>query len=61
LNPDDVGLTITKTPTNPIAIAAHLLLPTISPRIKIDNNVLKIGDANVSDTVVARGKKCKLA
>ena len=46
---------------NPIAIAVHLLLPTISQRMKIDNNVLKIGDANVSDTVVARGKKCKLA
>tara|TARA_B000000475_G_C15684818_1_gene319702 strand:- start:3 stop:131 length:129 start_codon:yes stop_codon:yes gene_type:complete len=41
---------------NPIAIAVHRLLPTISPRIKIDNKVLKMGDANVSETVVASGK-----
>jgi hypothetical protein len=40
----------------PIAIAVHRLLPTISPSIKIDNKVLKIGDANVSETVVASGK-----
>ena len=37
-------------------IAVHLLLLTTSPKINIDSNVVNIGDANVRDTVVAKGK-----
>ena len=44
-----------KTPAKPITIAIHLLTLTSSPSINIDSSVLKIGDANVRLTVVARG------
>ena len=45
------------TPAKPSRIAIHLLMPTISPKIKIDKSVLNIGDAKVKLTVVASGKK----
>ena len=45
----------------PIIIAIHLLVLTISPSTIIDSKVLKIGDAKVNETVVAKGRKCKLA
>ena len=45
----------------PIIIAIHLLVLTISPSTIIDSKVLKIGDAKVNETVVAKGRKCRLA
>ena len=51
-----MGFTIIRTPINPTIIAVHLLLLTTSPKINIDNKVVNIGDAKVSDTVVANGK-----
>ncbi len=43
-------------PTKPIKTADHLLIPTVSPKTKIDAIVTKIGPAKVRETTSARGK-----
>ena len=53
------GSVITNMPKKPMITASHLKTPTFSLNKKIENIVVKIGEANVMLTTVAKGSSLK--